>query len=481
METQTHDASGCCTGQHCDSGRRNRYYPNKRITPDTYEVEQDYQLQRRRLLNRAIHGWGVVYGFRLGTGDADHCSEDGERHLAIGSGLALDPCGRELVQAKRVLLDFPDLLLFDQKGKYFERTMGNCRSRDGEVPWGDEGEKLCFELRAHYAERLISPVAQRDPCQCDRQEWDQVCETVRYSLKPLFCEECCKADKCDLCCECKRGPCCPEGDAKPTERGGCRCLCEHLMHFDPTPDCCSLTTVGKGLKVDLCHGVPLACVRLMRDDCGDWTIRDIADACGPRRLVKRNDLLFDLIRGCDLTRIEEIGWAPFHRAKDPIAWDIFVPSFDGTDDSGVRLTRDYWIRFSKPIQTETIHRDCFTFSAIFREFEGGWGEILRVPIGVRWQEDPEHKGHTSRVDLVVDSDWLHDAINDNSRFEQYISRIEITVRGDYLLDCNGQAVDANARGRSPAPTGNGVPGDTYISTFQVQQKPPRGRQSSNIG
>src|SRR5262245_2478672 len=105
METQTHDEGGCCNDQHCDSGRRNRYYPNKRITPDTYEVEQDYQLQRRRLLNRAIHGWGVVYGFCLGVGDADRCGDDGERQLAVGSGLALDPCGRELVQAKRVLLD----------------------------------------------------------------------------------------------------------------------------------------------------------------------------------------------------------------------------------------------------------------------------------------------------------------------------------------------------------------------------------------
>jgi hypothetical protein len=192
-------------------------------------------------------------------------------------------------------------------------------------------------------------------------------------------------------------------------------------------------------------------------------------------------LLFDLIRGCDLTHIEEIGWASWHRAREPVPFDQFVESFDGVDDNGVRVTRDYWVRFSKPIQVETVHRDCFTFSAIFREFEGGWGEVLRVPIGVRC-EDPQNSGYTTRVQLVVDSEWLHDALKDSSRFEQYTTRIEISIRGDYLLDCNGQAVDANARGLSPAPTGNGVPGDSYISTFQVLQKPARsGRPSSHIG
>jgi hypothetical protein len=33
------------------------------------------------------------------------------------------------------------------------------------------------------------------------------------------------------------------------------------------------------------------------------------EECPPRRIVKRNDMLFDLIRGCDLTRITRISWA----------------------------------------------------------------------------------------------------------------------------------------------------------------------------
>ena len=45
--------------------------------------------------------------------------------------------------------------------------------------------------------------------------------------------------------------------------------------------------------------------------------------------------------------------------------------------------------------------------------------------------------------------------------------VEIEIRGDYIVDCNGQTVDANAVGLSPSPTGNGTPGGTFLSTFRV--------------
>jgi len=47
--------------------------------------------------------------------------------------------------------------------------------------------------------------------------------------------------------------------------------------------------------------------------------------------------------------------------------------------------------------------------------------------------------------------------------------VEIEVRGDFIIDCNGQAVDANAVGLSPGPTGNGTPGGTFVSRFKVDR------------
>lgn len=475
MSTDKHD--DCCTDTRCDSGRRNRYYSRKRITPDTWQVEQNYQQQRRHLLNRAIHGWGVVYGLALDIEKGNPCSDDGEQRVMVKPGLALDPCGRELLQVEKQPLDLNTVLIFDAQGKLVDPPEDRCRRTDKHFPWGPEAEKYCVLLRAHYAERSIAPVAIRDPCQCEQQEWDQVCETVCYSVTPIDCEKCCRQFGCKLECECSRGPCCPEGDSKPSGRGGCRCLCEHLLQLNPTPECCSLTTLSKGLKVDLHNGVPLACLRLARDRCGDWTFGGIADACGPRRLVKRNDLLFDLIRGCDLTHISEIGWADWHRAPAPIDFDAFEKSFGTANGQGAHVTEKYWVRFSKPVQVATIKRECFTMTVIAREDIGGWGRMLRVPIVDVEVEDPDNTGYSSFARILVNSSWAGDEISGGVRvFESAVARVEIAVRGDYLLDCNGQAVDANARGLSAAPTGNGTPGDTFISTFLVSQKP-----ASNAG
>ena len=68
----------------------------------------------------------------------------------------------------------------------------------------------------------------------------------------------------------------------------------------------------------------------------------------------------------------------------------------------------------------------------------------------------------------MDADWFDDAIcSRKSVFHHHGALVEIEIRGDYILDCNGQAIDANAIGRQSAPTGNGVPGDSYLSTFRV--------------
>ena len=476
---------GCCD-QACDSGRRNRFYPNKRTTPDTWSVEQDYHQERRRLLNRAIHGWGVVYGFGLALVDDDRCSGDGGKRLAISQGLALDPCGRELLQVGKGLLEVADLLAFDAAGKYLEPPERRPGGRDARLAGPVEAGESCFLLRAHYAERLIAPVAVRDPCQCEGQEWDQVCETVRYSLMPIDCAACCGAAACELTCDCSRGPCCPADKHEPAPRGGCRCLCEHLLELDPTPECCSTTSIGKGQRTDLRHGVPLACLKLGRDDCGDPTFLEVVDVCGPRRLVKRNDLLFDLIRGCDLTHISSISWAEWHRNRNGlVGFEAFrtkfgtpiTPVLPGTADKN---RTDFRIEFSRPVDVATIKPDCFTMTLIARTDEDGWGRTLRVPIVDVEVDEAGHAGYSTSARILVDARWAKGALDDISVFGSGITRFEIAVRGDYLLDCNGQMIDANARGLQGAPTGNGTPGDTFYSTFLVDKKAVTHACNANI-
>jgi len=174
-ETPTRDPccdDPCCSGD-CAAGARNRYFVGKRLTPASFGAEQSYHLQRRHLLNRAIHGWGVVYGLSVTTDE-----KKGGR-LRIGSGLALDAAGRELI-----LVEGRDI------------RFGDVKTLKGETT--PETKQACWLLSAHYAERRIEPVSLRDDCHCEREEWDRVCEDVVFSLRQIDCAGCCVGQPCGL-------------------------------------------------------------------------------------------------------------------------------------------------------------------------------------------------------------------------------------------------------------------------------------------
>lgn len=495
--------SECCGDADCKSGLRNRYFLGKHLSADSFKVEQTYLVERQRLINRAIHGWGVVYGYAVPPKVAPDCPpQTGPAPFMIGEGLALDEHGRELVQVESVPLDLEKVIALDRDRKRIRNGAEYSNASNAPVSWGYQRDG-CWMLRVHYAEQKVAPVKVKDPCSCDQQQWDQVCETVRYSLQPILCSECCIDQPCELDCDdCGVGPCCedpapdkhgPEAEQcapeptqqreqqatqqsiqerqwrirKPSPRGGCRCLCDHLTHdVKPGAACKDLTDIDDRTRVDLNNGVALACITLQWDTgCGGWKFQSVHDACGPRRLVKRNDLLFDLIRGCDLTHISAISWDPWHRNPEAIAFEKFRDFF-GKPGKETSLT-EFWVDFSQSVRIETLNRDCFAMTVIVREAEGGWGDVLRVPI-VQVNAEDIGGGLTRRATLVVRAAWLRDAIHGLNRFGLG-ARVEIAVHGDLILDCNGQAVDANAVGRRPVPSGNGSPGGTYLSVFRVKK------------
>jgi hypothetical protein len=489
----------CCTDSKCESGLRNSYYSGKRLTADSFRLEQRYHVERRHLLNRAIHGWGVVYGYGVAAVSTSDCYDEGSGRLRVDAGLALDRCGRELLQVGKLTLGLGDLLVVDERGARIELGQN-----------GRPNLAACWLLSVHYAEQHGGPVTVSDPCSCERHEHDHVCETVRYSLTPVDCDDCCRDWPCELECGCGTGHCCDErpvpqagGPAgyearasddhgpgakgrpgappseKPPEnapkRGGCRCLCDHLIALKVGGECglCEVEEPCGKVWVDLQNGVPLACVKLAVDDCDRWTFGPEVEPCGPRRLVKRNDLLFDLIRGCDLTRIVEIGWADWHRRDTPpVPFDAFSHALgpDG-DDEAEYVTNDFWVRFSRPVCEATLRPDCFAMTVLSTEGEGGWWQPLRVPV-VRLEmirdELADPPGHVRGFKVVLPGDWVEDAARGRRTvFLTGPTRVEIEIRGDFIVDCNGQTVDANAIGLSPSPTGNGKPGDAFLSTFCV--------------
>jgi hypothetical protein len=445
-----------CCEHDCGAGVRNRYFAGKRMAPDALRIEQEYQIERRRLTNRAVHGWGVVYGYPVAMADAAARGEAGAgTRITVGAGLAFDRMGRELVQTEPVSLSLDDML---------------------ELP-GNEGDS--YLLRVHYAEQLRAPVQIKDSCSCGRQEWDHVCETVRYSLQRVAATVCCDPQACELACGC--AACCGDesdrrqgGAASGVRDGAARCLCDHLTALSPGADCAALTEVSKRVRVDLHNGVPLACLALEQDECGRWRIARVVDACGPRRLVKRNDLLFDLIRGCDLTRVSDISWWRWHRASDPIDWEDFDKYFASERHEQGGCETGFAVAFSRPVRVATLTADCFSMTFLIKQREGGWLMPMRAPIRRLHYFDLSGDGDelAGGAALVVNWGWVADALRGmETEFDRPGVKVEIEIYGDFILDCNGQAVDADARGLSPFPSGNGTPGGTFRSTFVLGAKP----------
>ncbi|MEK6261446.1 MAG: hypothetical protein AABP62_22840 [Planctomycetota bacterium] len=497
MNSSNAENRECCTDSKCESGLRNNYYEGKRLSVDSFRVEQQYLLERRRLLNRAIHGWGVVYGYKAVR------SEDGR--LEIGAGLALDQWGRELLETKTVI-EVSDAIILGPKattdGKENEQKVSTCPDVDkAEAALlsqkGDQKPQVWWLLRVHYAEQKSAPVTVESSCHCEHEEWDHTCETVRYSLQPVWSAECCSEFKCDLECNCGTVRCCDE-PIEPDrvtlhKRGGCCCLCEHLTQLNPKGVCGPLYESKERcarVRVDIQNGVPLACVQLVKAT-GGWAFVNEdkkVEACGPRRLVKRNDLLFDLINGCDLTRIVEIGWKDWHRREAQISLTEFCDALGSQRDPNKYTKPGFWVKFSRPVRQGSLRPDCFAMTIISEECDDGWWETRRAPItGVDTTPfpgdpkdpvpvDPKDPNNlVRRARIVVDEHWLEELESTvrgrKSLLLRNPVRVELEVRGDFIIDCNGQTVDANAVDSFDpfaAPTGNGTPGGTFLSTFRVK-------------
>ncbi|WP_322906415.1 hypothetical protein [Paenibacillus campi] len=68
---------------------RNRYFYGKLLTVRDFEAEQQYTVNKRRLLNRLLFGPGIITGLTVIMVD--------DKTLSIQSGAALDSLGREII------------------------------------------------------------------------------------------------------------------------------------------------------------------------------------------------------------------------------------------------------------------------------------------------------------------------------------------------------------------------------------------------
>lgn len=84
---------------------RNKYYYGKLLTEQDFVQEQAYINDKRRMINRFIHGVGVAAGMNVVEVD--------EKSISVEAGLALDFSGREIVVDTPVMLRLSTLDNFD--------------------------------------------------------------------------------------------------------------------------------------------------------------------------------------------------------------------------------------------------------------------------------------------------------------------------------------------------------------------------------
>lgn len=106
---------------------RNNYFKGKLLSADSFEAEQKYHNDKRRLINRFAGGFGVVCGL-----DTIAVSDD---KISVEAGVAIDGCGREIV------VDAPNV-----------RRLSALNGYDINKSGGD------YYLYIEYAERLTEEV-----------------------------------------------------------------------------------------------------------------------------------------------------------------------------------------------------------------------------------------------------------------------------------------------------------------------------------
>jgi len=117
------------TKKSCDYNnyKRTRYFHGMLLTERDFQEEQIYHQEKRRLLNRMLHGWGVVCGLGVKSTTPETSK------IVITPGMALDCLGNEIVVCNDFEMDLkklPDLcpdMSGGEKDPCAERETGDCK------------------------------------------------------------------------------------------------------------------------------------------------------------------------------------------------------------------------------------------------------------------------------------------------------------------------------------------------------------------
>ncbi len=368
---------------------RNNYYLGKLMTVRDFTEEQEYFNEKRWLINRAVHGWGVVCGLDVEKID--------DRTVKVKPGMAIDCCGREMLVCKPEEVSIEPKTNECQQGKYSQKN--------DTKPYA-----ICLKFRECKTEPVPLPSSA-----CDRKEkceFNRIRDWYDIEVIPLpdqkgrehFCPK----------------KYCPENlDNKS--------LHEHVCNW--------LLNCPSECKDHIC--VILATVNLNES----YVIQGEIDKYTHRKVVHNNPMLYDMI-SCyhgDLPQICNISWIDEH--SEEIEWN----DFEEIVKSGLKVT------FNKSMNGNTINIHTFLVAAITMEVETGYRLLRYIP--AKDKEIEMNEDATVATFFFEDSWIDDSVKSERSAIALQGGEIEIILRGSSIFSKDQKALDGSFTGTLPSGCG----------------------------
>lgn len=432
------------------SDQRNRYYTGKYMAARDFQAEQEYFLGRQRLHNRLMHGWGVVCGLYVRAHRAD-CPE----YAVISSGIAIDCCGRELVVRKDTVV------------KVWEPTKAELAQE--RKSWPDTRTYLLY---LHYQEEGTDcvPTLYTEDYSTNRLEANRIQEVARLAVIPW-----------DDVNQSTYAGCWPEADVNLKSCSkGCGKVGETDAGCVESECLCSL-------------GVPLALITVTRTGGENEGIKETPES---EYRVTKEGIVVDGRPSLKppkeyLTHIVRTNWP--HGGEIPLTRLARYRNDKEAGGQETDMDGKLKIYFDRPLADRSRNEADMareTGAAVQEHGERGqqWeqkrkellacsgGGINNCTFIVEVHDIDEDR---VRVKMLVDDDYppywnaeecaaifpIEDELLEG-RDAIVNRRVRVMLKCDYVLDCNGLAVDGEyVRGKFP--TGSGSEGGTFESWFFI--------------
>lgn len=385
---------------------RTRWFHGQLIGPQEMARDRDYLRSRLQLQNRLFHGQGVVCGLEVGPHPRPECADS---WVVVGPGIAIDCVGRELIMCEPV--------------RFRVVEQEPCAPAPATPP-------------------PTPPPATTDPCdEGEEQPPETPAPTDPRTRKYVLCLEYCEQEV-ELVPALVAGGAC-DGRHREANRISERAVlalhdpCDLAEGCWPRPGAGGCT--GCGADDD-----PLGCCE-PNCRCGECVpLALLTVSPGEPVAIRMAGRPTAGARGTALTRIVDISW--------PHGGEVTLDDLVAND---YRLDVTFDRELATPEAGEGWGVNDHTFVVQYVETQ----EALEF---VEPACTPEASKCTAS--FKFDDDYFRQ----RRRARMAGSVVYVTLRCDFILDCNGRAVDGNHLG-GVRPTGDGVPGGTFESWFRIVQ------------